>query len=173
MRTRRDAESGSRGAAAPAQRGLSFALSREEFLSICKFFADSVFDILKSKCTNPTASCLFEKTPDNAFCAKLITTLYRGAKVIHIIRDPRAVVSSLLAASNSWGRTWAPDSVVQAARLWSHSNQCARKIENGNPNYMIVKFEDLKRSANAMIHEIARFLEIDSSSKTVDMAIKK
>ena len=38
---------------------------------------------------------------------------------------------------------------------------------------MIVKFEDLKWSPNAMIHEITRFLEIDSSSTTVDMAIEK
>ncbi|MFM7260537.1 MAG: sulfotransferase family protein, partial [bacterium] len=47
----------------------------------------------------PEARLLVEKTPDHALWLDVAREVVPGARVLHIVRDSRAVVASLLAAS--------------------------------------------------------------------------
>src|SRR5688500_4619514 len=57
----------------------------------------------------PAATVLLEKTPSHALWMPEIDELFPRCRFIHLIRDSRAVVASLLAAGrDEWGSQWAP-----------------------------------------------------------------
>jgi len=69
--------------------------------------------------SRPDAVLLVEKTPDHAVWLDVVAEVLPEARVVHVVRDSRAVTASLLAAGRaSWGRDWAPKSAVAAARIW-------------------------------------------------------
>src|SRR6185312_6348978 len=57
--------------------------------------------------------------------------------------DPRSVVSSLRAASHSFGRQWAPKSVAAGAWMWRESVGSAKAIRQLTDHYKEVRYEDL------------------------------
>ena len=59
-----------------------------------------------------------EKTPSHALFIPEILELFPGSRFIHVLRDARDTVASLLAASRGWGRGWAPRRATAAARMW-------------------------------------------------------
>src|SRR5205823_957842 len=79
-------------------------------------FEDFRREILALK---PRATVVLEKTPAHTLHVPLIRRVVPQARFIHVIRDPRTVVSSLLdAAGRSWGSNWAPRDPYGAALLW-------------------------------------------------------
>jgi hypothetical protein len=67
----------------------------------------------------PEALLLVEKTPDHALWLDVVREVLPDARVIHAVRDSRAVVASLLAAGRTaWGADWAPKSLAAAIAVW-------------------------------------------------------
>src|SRR4029078_1122517 len=64
-------------------------------------------------------------------------------RFVHMIRDGRDVVSSMLAASGGWGSKWAPASVARAARVWSEHVRGARTAHDRAARYLEVRYEEL------------------------------
>lgn len=87
-----------------------------------------------------------EKTPRNALCMDLFCQLIPEAKVIHIVRDPRDVVCSLL------GRGYSPR---QAAERWLVAVASARK-QNTSGKLIELRYEDLVKDTR---NEISRLFE--------------
>ena len=87
------------------------------------------------------------------------------AKVVHIIRDPRAVTSSKLAQKDHYpflflARFWRK-SVTQSI-LWS-------KIYNEfKDRYYVVRYEDLIRFPEKTLKDICKFLGLEFSDKMLD-----
>ena len=110
---------------APGKRavGLACYFTLEEFgHEVRGLWRRMMTRIVQSK---PGASILVEKTPNHAIYTAEIATLFPNAKFIHVIRDSRGAVASMLAASDSeWGRDWAPKGVRAAAWRWK---QCVRE----------------------------------------------
>jgi hypothetical protein len=77
-----------------------------------------------------------EKTPDHAFFADRLLAWYPGATVIHIIRDPRDVVASLMDMPSF------PNSALGNANLWLTFNRAALRASR-EPGYVQVRYEDL------------------------------
>jgi len=76
------------------------------------------------------------KTPQHALIASTLCAWYPTGTLIHIVRDPRDVVASLLRMP------WGSRSVVLNARLWE---RCVRAAEacRDLPNYLLVRYADL------------------------------
>ena len=72
-----------------------------------------------------------EKTPSHALCISEIKRLLPQSRIIHILRDPRDVVTSLLAVSRSWGAAWAPKRATAAAALWADHVTARQKRRSG------------------------------------------
>jgi hypothetical protein len=146
---------GDRRAYAEAGRsqGLPTLLSRDEFDGLAKQFASAVFSkLMRGK---PGAQLAIEKTPDHVLHLHYILHLFPALKVIHVIRDPRDVVVSQLAAAASWGDDWAPKTVEEAAQRWVEWVTSGRKNQ-GSPNYTEVRYETL---INDGPRELARAYE--------------
>lgn len=111
---------------------------------------------------SPEVKYVLEKTPDHGRFIDVIVEMLPNARFIHIIRDSRAVVSSLLAANRSeWGK-WAPKTAKQASALWHLNVQNTRKFGSQLPpsQYYELKYEDLKSDSLDQLRKIFEFLNI-------------
>ena len=75
-----------------------------------------------------------EKTPQHALFTETLCQWYPGASVIHLLRDPRDVVASLMRMP------WAPKSVLANARWWRDCNLGAWRCRY-LPQYLLVRYE--------------------------------
>ena len=103
-----------------------------------------------------------EKTPDHALYLAEIIELLPASRIIHVIRDPRDVVASLLAASRGWASEslWAPRSAREGAKLWMKSVNTVRKtIKHTRSKQLLeVRYEDLYDSPVPTLRGIAEFV---------------
>ena len=91
-----------------------------------------------------------EKTPTNIFMAGRFLDLFPEGKVIHLVRDPRDVVLSLLSRGHS---------VLSAAEVWlaavsSIQNQRARE------RVLEIRYEDLILKSEEVLEKVCRHLDI-------------
>ncbi len=111
----------------------------------------------------PSASTLSEKTPAHAIEIDAITYVLPRARFIHMIRDGRAVSSSLMAAAREpWGRGWAPGSARKAARMWNYHVQGARRYAAalGDRQYIEITYEQLSCDTAGQLKRLFEFLQI-------------
>lgn len=138
--------------------GLPFYMKEDEFKKVVTKFLNKLMAKI-----NPEDKLFIEKTPGHAFSVELIHKIYPRAKFIHIVRDGRDVVASLVSASKGWGSAWAPKSLKQASRLWVNHVQSADKQLQKLPKelWMLIRYEDLLRDTKDKLKEICIFVGID------------
>lgn len=139
--------------------GLRVLLSRAEFDGLCGQFARAVIN--KIAATKPGAEVVLEKTPGNIKKHQMIKQIFPDAKFLHIVRDPRAVAASLLAAKREpWGN-WAPNDVYAAARMWrDHITPARREMVLYGDDLKEIRYEDLSNNPSAVVHDIWKWLGI-------------
>jgi len=121
--------------------GLAAVLTADEFDALCRDFATRVLNrVLESK---PGASLVLEKTPSHVRHGKLIRRLFPDAYFLHMVRDPRSVVSSLRAAGRSWGRHWAPTGPAAGAYMWRADVSAGIAIGELTDRYRELRYESL------------------------------
>jgi hypothetical protein len=120
--------------------GLTPLLSEDEFYALCRDFAEKVLQKIAD--SNPAATVTLEKTPQHVRHAQFILALFPKARFIHIVRDPRSVVSSLRAAAHSWGSTWASSIIRDNAKLWCCDVTSGREIRYLTNRYREILYED-------------------------------
>ncbi len=129
-------------------KGLPAALTEEEFRDLGTAAVRSVYErVLALK---PTAHVMLEKTPHYTDHVDLIRLHFPEARFIHLIRDGRDVVSSVLRANRSFGRTWATNSVDRAAWAWQRNVMRAREAADGG-RYVEVRYEALRSEAGPVL----------------------
>lgn len=104
----------------------------------------------------PGAEVFVEKTPDHALWLDVAAELTPAARVVHVVRDARAVVASLLSASRApWGRPWAPRSAEAAVTIWRRHMEAA--LASPLPVHL-VRYEDIVDGAPGAVDGLFRFL---------------
>ena len=159
------------GRQAPRSIGLSSLLSEAEFYGLCRDFAAGV--VAKIGEQRPGAQVVLEKTPDHVLRWELILKLFPNAYFLHIIRDPRAVASSLLAAGRSgWGASWASRSVITATRRWQDAMEAGSRLAKATGRYREVRYESLVSDGPEQLRQICMWLDLrhdpDFPVKAVD-----
>lgn len=116
---------------------------------------------------------LLEKTPNHVRFAQEVHSLLPEARFLHVIRDGRAVVASLLAASKSWGRAWAPSSVDDAIRMWSRDVRAGLEARElvGDAQYLEIRYEDVHAQPLESLRRIARFAGLDPKDEALGEAV--
>jgi hypothetical protein len=118
---------------------------------------------------------LVEKTPDHAIALPAILRLIPNAKVIHVVRDSRAVVASMLAASRGWGSGWAPSTAAAASIMWFRYNRAALAASTrmSHGQYLRVRYEDLLLDGLAQVHRLFDFIGIEKSEQNLAELVLK
>lgn len=165
---RHELEGSERGAQGSA--GLSRLLSEDEFDEVCRGAAESVLRRI-ARC-DPGASWVVEKSPQHARQSEWIARLFPEALFLHVIRDPRDTVASLLAAGRTWGRDWAPANPVDAARYWSRHVESGRRNRALGKRYREVRFESLEEDAEGELAGILAWLDLPSDEAFCRSAVE-
>ena len=135
-------------------KGLTAVLTQEEFDKAVYDFISAVYSKIRS--LKPTASLVLDKNPPYSLQADLLTRYWPDARFIHVLRDGRDVVTSLLAASNAWAQSWAPKKTRTAAKTWRRHVEGARRAGRSEQAYIEVRYEDLLKRGPS---ELARLFE--------------
>lgn len=135
-------------------------MSRGEFLRFCRQFAEGVYErVLASE---PGATVLLDKTPNHLHEAAFILEVFPHARFIHIVRDPRAVVNSMLRAAEGWGSYWAPRSPIDAARRWLNAVLAYEELTTLPADVSNVRYEDLHADGPDVLLRLWRWLGLEA-----------
>ena len=107
---------------------------RDAMLDAMRDLADTVFNGLITG-IDPSAARIVERTPDHVRHLDLIAEVYPDAHVVHIVRDGRDVVRSLL--SHEWG----PDDARAATLEWRTAIEAARDAAPKLEHYTELSYE--------------------------------
>jgi hypothetical protein len=92
-----------------------------------------------------------EKTPQHAFFTETLCEWYPGAVILHMVRDPRDVVSSLLRLPFGFAST------ILNARTWLNCNLAARRSKH-RQGYLEVRYESLAAQPKQELERICTFI---------------
>ncbi|NDJ53335.1 MAG: sulfotransferase [Chloroflexi bacterium] len=103
------------------------------------------------------ATIWVDHTPENISYARSLVELFPQARIIHLVRDGRAVASSIMPLD------WGPNTMMKAAPYWlaalSHGLAAERYLR---PEQIIrVTYEDLVCYPEETLKTLCEFLEID------------
>jgi hypothetical protein len=114
-----------------------------------------------------------EKTPGHVLFIPEIHALLPAARFIHVLRDARDTVVSLLGASRGWGRAWAPRRANQAAGTWVNHVQAARQAQRILPpeQFVEVRYEALHTDGPRVLRGLVDWLDVPWSDADIRAAL--
>jgi hypothetical protein len=112
----------------------------------------------------PQAKWWIDHTPENISYTRSLLAVYPQAKFIHIVRDGRAVASSIIPLD------WGPNSIIKAARWWIRMTAFGLAAEQSLPSDRIIRlhYETLVQEPEATIRKLCAFLEVDFHAEMLD-----
>jgi hypothetical protein len=116
-----------------------------------------------------------EKTPSHVLFVDEIHTLLPQARFIHVLRDARDTVASLLSASRGWGRTWAPRRAGGAAATWVSHVQAGRHARRQLPpsQFHEVRYEALHVDGPRVLSDLVSWLRLEWTEDQVRLALER
>jgi Sulfotransferase family len=124
-------------------------------------YAEVVNLIVGAIATREGKSRWGEKSPAHVFRLPEIRSCFPNAQIVHIIRDPRAVVSSAIKAFG--GGQFSDWNVYRIARYWVRCFRihCQHQSEQAHGLYTLVRYEDFVTRSETTLRGISSFLGMD------------
>jgi Sulfotransferase family len=141
--------------------GLQSYLTSEEFHQVLYETSDRLLELMAPKMQ---ANDVFvEKTPHHAFWIPEILEVFPNARFVHVLRDARDVTASMLAASKSFGKNWAPSHAFVAARTWvkhvSAAQEAQKKLQGDQ--FHEIRYENLRQNPAKELRALTDFLKLE------------
>ena len=136
-------------------------MSEEEYFSLVRNFSCKVMLRILDK--KPGADIILEKTPDHVLYWDRILKIFPDAFFLHIVRDPRSVVSSLCAAGTGWGRQWASREVLVNCETWIKYVKESKNLKAATENFLQVTYEDLWQNGEKTLMSVFSWLGVQIS----------
>ena len=141
-------------------------------------FAETVAEI--SKRDGKSIPC--EQTPRNIYYARALLDLYPNCRIVHMMRDPRAVMAS---QKQRWQRrslttdtthfprsrtfrAWVNYHPFTISQLWNRSARQAKALRD-HSRFHIVRFEDLLSAPEHTIQSMCEFIGLDFQEAMLDI----
>ncbi len=103
----------------------------------------------------------FDKTPQNVYCASMIATDFPGSKLVHIVRNPVDVVSSLRI-----GKVVKIDNLIGACNYWNEAAAIIHVLKRAYRNRVYeVKYEDFTSNFLPELEKMLTYLDEDFNEK--------
>ncbi|MEM8598303.1 MAG: sulfotransferase [Bacteroidota bacterium] len=150
--------------------GLAGYLEEAEFLNLLRLYV-----VMMMRAAGMRQGDRFlEKSPSHALVIPEIRTLLPRSKFIHLVRDPRDVVASLVAASQGWGKAWAPSDTGKAAGIWVKHVEAVREASGQMPagTFVQVRYEDLSADPEGTLRSLTDFMGLAWSADQVSHAVE-
>jgi len=152
--------------------GMACYQTDAEFFEILDDFKNRQLDALTKGVG--TGQIFLEKTPSHALAIPQIAALLPEARFIHILRDGRDVVASMLAAKKGWGEEWAPKNARRAAKIWERHIHAVESAKSGlKPGqFYELRYEALLEDTAAELRKCIDFLGMQWSEEALRKAVE-
>ena len=150
-------------------------------LSKNEIYAEDVFQhFTKREVALNGKAIVCEKTPQNVFYLKEIFELYPNAKIINMVRDPRAI---LLSQKNKWNRrnlganymtkkealrlriNYHP---ITLSKLWNAAINAAKSFTT-DARLITVRFEDLLEQPETTLRKVCQHIDVEFNSNMLNI----
>src|SRR5919199_6787477 len=121
--------------------GLACYFDEVAFKGVLKRYASELLQPMVGGLT--PGEIFVEKTPSHALYIPEILELFPKTRFVHVLRDARDTVASLLGAGRSWGKGWAPRRARGAALMWVSHVNAVRAARLAPDQLVEVRYEDL------------------------------
>lgn len=118
-----------------------------------------------SQTANKEAATIWvDHTPSHIKYCKTLIRLFPNAKIIHIVRDGRAVASSIMPLD------WGPNTIAEAAYYWKENviYGLAAQCHWERNRVIDVRYEDLLQKPEVTTKRICSLLDIDFQPKMIN-----
>lgn len=111
------------------------------------------------KVAKPAPAVWIDHTPKNARYAATLFQAFPDAKMVHIVRDGRAVAASVLPLD------WGPNEIEPAARFWAERLAYGLMAESRWPEKVVrIHYEDLVQSPEPTLQKLCAALDMEYHS---------
>jgi hypothetical protein len=136
-----------------------------------------LFHTVISKVPHPRGPSRYflEKSPQHCLFAPLIIRCLPESRFIHMVRDGRHSVASMIHAGRTWAKAKFPDNATIAAELWKKSVLSARRIPEllkNRQHYYEIRYEELRRSPAEQLKTIFQWLELPVEDIDIDEIVR-
>ena len=151
--------------------GLPSLWSEGEFYDFLRNFIDKVYERVRD--SNPNGKYILDKHPGYVRHVETINAFFPQSLFIHVIRDGRDVVASMVAASQEMGFMVRNISVQEAAKQWKQYVIAGRKARQYSGRYIEVKYEELLNSGVEALGVVLDFCGLSVSDNELTAIIDK
>lgn len=133
-----------------------------------ELFARTMADVLRDS----SAVRVCEQTPRNIYYARHLLKAYPNAKVVHVLRDPRAVLASQKdrykmrklggnkVPVSEVARQWLNYHPFSMMKLWRSATQQAQSLQDDD-RFLVVRYEDLIADPQATLAALCTKLDLE------------
>ena len=145
--------------------GLPYLWTKEEFNLFVKYFFEKVY--LKIFEKKPDATHVLDKHPDYSHHIDLIKRTIPNAKFVHVIRDGRDVVVSMISATKRIG--FGAGNIEAVSDAWKRHVQNAMKAKvYGEKHYLEIRYEELIEHGKLSLPKVFDFCELDYTNELIN-----
>ncbi|HEU5219760.1 MAG TPA: sulfotransferase, partial [Gemmatimonadales bacterium] len=139
------------------------------FYDYCRAVADELYT--RALVHKPGASIITDKTPENIRSASFLNRVYPDAAYLHVIRDPRSVVSSLRHGAEDFGGKW-PRNALDGACYWRDDLLRGRAFADATGPYREVRYEVMLQHGVAELSGLLQWLDLPADPAWVAAAVE-
>src|SRR5690606_38458360 len=110
--------------------------------------------LLRSFAERTNAAIVGEKTPNHLLYMPTLQALFPGARFIHIVRDPRAVVSSWVSVP------WSTGTIEGDAAVWRRYMRKAREQPPAPGTLHTIRYEALVAHPERVLRGVCSFVGV-------------
>lgn len=144
--------------------GLPYLWDEAEFTDYLREFLGKTYAKVEAK--NPGATHILDKFPLYAVYTELIRQFLPEARFIHVIRDGRDVVVSILAARKNVG--FGASNLVDAMATWKEMVTSAREARHYADSYLELRYEDTLANPVDTLKRVYAFCGLDASEAWIE-----
>lgn len=154
--------------------GLPCYMDEVEYMNTLKMFLLELMEPMLNQ-LEEIDEIFLEKSPSHVNSLDAIHQLLPKARIIHIIRDPRDVVASTLAASNTWGKSWAVNSAKIVAYTWCEQVNKVKQFSQGLDSSLLFElhYENLVENPIQSLKNLVDFIDLNWTQEELEDAIYK
>jgi len=131
-----------------------------EKLKTSKTYAETINVVMEAFINQEKKTIWGDKSPSHIFRLKTILEAFPKAKIIHIVRDPRSVITSQLEAFNR--NNFSDKNIVLKALYWNAVVKKKKKYDRiDHNNYMLCTYESVIEDTLLSIKKICQFLNVE------------
>ena len=141
-------------------------MSKEELKPMIQSFLQKCFKSIRD---HQKKYILQEDNTHNLLYANDLLSMFPEGKMIHIVRDPRDVISSLKT------QRWTPSNIIELVKWYNAvmDQWQIQKAHLNNHQFIEIRFEDLIADQKNTISELCDFLGIQFDSKMLNLDLSK